>query len=91
MFSYKVCAAYGPGTFDHELQLMNYDNIRPVLFGNVFLVTHLHTILKAACFGPYFQYLSLRMLSSITKINVNHPIFGLSRKCSNCSGYVEVK
>ena len=41
--------------------------IRPVLVVNVFLVTRPHAILEAACFG---HYLALRMLSSITTINV---------------------
>ena len=45
-------------------------NIRPVLVVNVFLVTRPHAILEAACFGHYCHYLALRMLSSITKINV---------------------
>ena len=44
--------------------------IRPVLVVNVFLVTRPHAILEAACFGHYCHYLALRMLSSITKINV---------------------
>ena len=45
-------------------------NLRPVLVVNVFLVTCLHAILEAACFGHYCHYLALRMLNSITKINV---------------------
>ena len=53
------------GTYTHPLSF-----IRPVLVVNVFLVTRPHTILEAACFGHYCHYLALRMLSSITKVNV---------------------
>ena len=45
-------------------------DIRPVLVVNVFLVARPHAILEAACFGHYCHYLTLRMLSSNTKINV---------------------
>ena len=50
--------------------VINIFVIRPVLVVNVFLVTRPHAILEAACFGHYCHYLALRMLSSITKINV---------------------
>ena len=45
-------------------------SLRPVV--NVFLVTRPRAILEeAAGFGHYCHYLALRMLSSITKINVS--------------------
>ena len=42
-----------------------------MLVENVFLVTRPHTVEEAACFGHYRHYLVLRMLSSITNINVS--------------------
>ena len=67
-----------------------YQGFRPVLIVNVFLVARPHAILEAACFGHYYHYLALRMLCSITKImSPYHPVCGVSRKCSNCTGYAE--
>ena len=61
MFALLLCALHTPS---------NVLLIRPVLVVNVFLVTRPHAILEAACFSHYYHYLALRMLSSITKINV---------------------
>ena len=44
------------------------DNIRPLLVGNVFLVTRPHVVEKAALFGHYCHYYALRMLSAITTV-----------------------
>ena len=54
----------------HNVFITTWIIVRPVLVVNVFLVTRPHAILEAACFGHYCHYLALRMLSSITKINV---------------------
>ena len=42
--------------------------IRPLLVGNVFLVTRPHVVEKAALFGHYCHYYALRMLSTITTV-----------------------
>ena len=52
---------------------------------NVFLVTRPRAILEVACFGHYCHYLALRMLSSITKINVTICILSVV-----CPGNVQI-
>ena len=52
--------------------------IRPVLVENVFLITHPHTVQKAACFGHYHHYWVLRMLSSIVNVNASNPVFSMN-------------